>query len=113
MSSSWPYGPDNPDRQDRADEARNQVADPSRITGCPCKTPPPTKIDLVARFRFRPSAQRYTFKHLDIPEPARWSRMQYRGKSYTIVQSVGPDRWKWTIRLDEKTIKSGEAPSRA
>ena len=51
--------------------------------------------------------------HLDIPEPARWSRMQYRGKSYTIVQSVPPDRWKWTIRLDEKTIKSGEAPSRA
>jgi hypothetical protein len=50
---------------------------------------------------------------LTFPEPVRWSRMQYRGKSYTIVQSFGPDSWKWTIRLDEKTIKSGEAPSRA
>jgi hypothetical protein len=39
--------------------------------------------------------------------------MQYRGKSYTIVQGIGPNSWKWTIRLDEKTTKSGEAPSRA
>jgi hypothetical protein len=39
--------------------------------------------------------------------------MQYRGKSYTIVQGIGPNSWKWTILLDEKTIKSGEAPSRA
>jgi hypothetical protein len=38
--------------------------------------------------------------------------MEYRGKSYTIVQGVGPNSWKWTVRLDEKTVKSGEAPSR-
>jgi hypothetical protein len=39
--------------------------------------------------------------------------MEYRGKHFTIVQGVGPNLWKWTIRLDEKTVKSGEAPSRA
>jgi hypothetical protein len=38
--------------------------------------------------------------------------MEYRGKSYTIVQGIGPNSWKWTIRLDEKTTKSGDAPSR-
>jgi hypothetical protein len=35
--------------------------------------------------------------------------MEYRGKQYTIVQGVGPNLWKWTVRLDEKTVKSGEA----
>jgi hypothetical protein len=39
--------------------------------------------------------------------------MEYRGKSYTIVQGIGPNSWKWTIRPDEKTTKSGDAPSRA
>ena len=39
--------------------------------------------------------------------------MEYRGKQYTIVQGVGPDSWRWTVHLDEKTIKSGQATSRA
>ena len=30
----------------------------------------------------------------------------------TIVQGIGPNLWKWTVRLDEKTVKSGEATSR-
>jgi len=38
--------------------------------------------------------------------------MEYRGKSYTIVQGIGPHSWKWTVQLDEKTVSSGEAPSR-
>jgi hypothetical protein len=38
--------------------------------------------------------------------------MEYRGKNYSIVQGVGPHSWKWMVQLDEKTIKSGEAPSR-
>ena len=38
--------------------------------------------------------------------------MEYRGKSYTIVQGIGPHSWKWTVQLDEKTVTSGEAPSR-
>jgi hypothetical protein len=38
--------------------------------------------------------------------------MEYRGKSYSIVQGAGPHSWKWMVKLDEKTIKSGEAPSR-
>jgi hypothetical protein len=38
--------------------------------------------------------------------------MEYRGKQYTIVQGIGPNLWKWTVRLDEKTVKSGEATSR-
>jgi len=37
--------------------------------------------------------------------------MEYRGKQYTIVQGVGPDSWRWTVHLDEKTIKSGQATS--
>jgi hypothetical protein len=39
--------------------------------------------------------------------------MEYRGKLFTIVQGVGPDSWKWTVRLNEKTVKSGEATSRS
>jgi hypothetical protein len=38
--------------------------------------------------------------------------MEYRGKNYSIVPGVGPHSWKWMVQLDEKTIKSGEAPSR-
>ena len=38
--------------------------------------------------------------------------MEYRGKQ-TIVQGIGPDSWKWTVQLDEKTVESGEATSRA
>jgi hypothetical protein len=38
--------------------------------------------------------------------------MEYRGKEYTIVQGVGPYSWKWKVRLDEKRVKSGEAPTR-
>ena len=39
--------------------------------------------------------------------------MEYRGKQYRIVQGIGPDSWKWTVQLDETTVKSGEASSRA
>jgi hypothetical protein len=39
--------------------------------------------------------------------------MDYRGKHYTIVQGSGPDSWKWTVQLDDRTVKSGEAKSRA
>jgi hypothetical protein len=38
--------------------------------------------------------------------------MEYRGKSYTIVQGIGPNSWKWEVRLDEKTVKSGDAATR-
>ena len=36
----------------------------------------------------------------------------YRGKQYTIVQGTEASSWRWTVRLDEKTIKSGHAISR-
>jgi hypothetical protein len=39
--------------------------------------------------------------------------MEYRGKNYTVIQGVGPDCWKWTVQLDERTVKSGEASTRA
>jgi hypothetical protein len=45
--------------------------------------------------------------------PCRWFHMEYRGKIYTIVQGVGPHSWKWSVRLDDKTVKSGDAPTRA
>jgi hypothetical protein len=38
--------------------------------------------------------------------------MEYRGKSYTIVQGIEPYSWKWTIQLDEKAVRSGVSPSR-
>src|SRR4051794_37441106 len=40
-------------------------------------------------------------------------RMEYRGKSYTIVQVIEPGSWKWTVQLDDKTVKSGNSPTRA
>jgi hypothetical protein len=40
-------------------------------------------------------------------------RMEYRGKHYTIVQGIGPDSWKWSVHLDEKSVKSGESKTRA
>ena len=39
--------------------------------------------------------------------------MQYRGKTYTVVQGIEPNSWKWRVKLDEKTARSGEAPTRA
>jgi len=39
--------------------------------------------------------------------------MEYRGKTYTIVQGIGLDSWKWQVQLDDKTVKSGEAKTRA
>jgi hypothetical protein len=39
--------------------------------------------------------------------------MEYRGKHYTIVQGIGPDSWKWSVHLDEKSVKSGESKTRA
>ena len=38
-------------------------------------------------------------------------KMEYRGKHCTIVQGIGPDSWKWTVRLDEKDVSAGEAKS--
>jgi hypothetical protein len=38
--------------------------------------------------------------------------MEYRGKTYSIVQGIEPHSWKWTVHLDEKNTKSGLAPSR-
>ena len=40
-------------------------------------------------------------------------RMEYRSKHYTVVQGNGPHPWKWSVRLDEKTLKSGESKTRA
>jgi hypothetical protein len=40
-------------------------------------------------------------------------RMEYRSKHYTVVQGIGPHPWKWSVRLDEKTLKSGESKTRA
>ena len=59
------------------------------------------------------------FRHIDdeiagtIGVSRPWFHMEYRGKPYTIVQGIGPDSWKWRVELDEKTVKSGEAPTRA
>jgi hypothetical protein len=39
--------------------------------------------------------------------------MEYRGKSYTILQAVEPDTWKWTVDLDDQNAKSGTAKTRA
>jgi hypothetical protein len=36
----------------------------------------------------------------------------YRGRQYTLVQGTEDSSWRWTVRLDEKTIKSGHAISR-
>ena len=38
--------------------------------------------------------------------------MEYRGKRYTVVQGIQPASWKWTVYLDENTVKSGSAPTR-
>jgi hypothetical protein len=39
--------------------------------------------------------------------------MEYRGKHYTVVQGIGPQSWRWSVHLDEKTLKSGESKTRA
>jgi hypothetical protein len=39
--------------------------------------------------------------------------MEYRGKHYIVVQGIEPDSWKWTVDLDEHTVRSGEAKTRA
>ena len=38
--------------------------------------------------------------------------MQYRGKPYIVVQGIEPDSWKWTVDLDERSSRSGEAKTR-
>jgi hypothetical protein len=38
--------------------------------------------------------------------------MEYRGKHYNIVQGIRPGSWKWTVELHDKSVKSGEAPTR-
>jgi hypothetical protein len=38
--------------------------------------------------------------------------MQYRGKHYMVVQGIEPGSWKWTVDLDERTSRSGEAKTR-
>ena len=41
------------------------------------------------------------------------SLMEYRGKHYIVVQGIEPESWKWTVDLDEHTVKSsGEARAR-
>jgi hypothetical protein len=37
--------------------------------------------------------------------------MEYRGKTYTIVR-LESHSWKWTVQLNEKTVRSGVSPSR-
>jgi hypothetical protein len=37
--------------------------------------------------------------------------MEYRGKRITIVQGIEPNSYRWTVHLDETTVKSGEAIS--
>jgi hypothetical protein len=39
--------------------------------------------------------------------------MEYRGKPFTIVQGTGPNSFKWQVRLDETTVKSGGAATRS
>lgn len=38
--------------------------------------------------------------------------MEYRGKQFTVVQGINPDSWKWSVHLDEATIRTGEAKTR-
>jgi hypothetical protein len=38
--------------------------------------------------------------------------MEYRGKRYTIAQGVDANSWRWTVYIDEKTVKSGAASTR-
>ena len=38
--------------------------------------------------------------------------MQYRGKHYIVMQGIEPGSWKWTVDLDERTSRSGEARTR-
>jgi hypothetical protein len=45
--------------------------------------------------------------------PSDLFHMEYCGKTYTIVRGIEPNSWKWEVRLDEKTARSGEAPTRA
>jgi len=51
-----------------------------------------------------------------VPSSPRRRGMKFRGgycgKQYTIVQGAEASSWRWTVRLDEKTIKSGHAISR-
>jgi hypothetical protein len=39
--------------------------------------------------------------------------MEYRGKSYTVVQCVEPNTWKWTVQMDEGVSKPGTEKTRA
>jgi hypothetical protein len=38
--------------------------------------------------------------------------MEYRGKHYNIVQGTQPGSWKWTVELHDRSVKSGESPTR-
>jgi hypothetical protein len=40
-------------------------------------------------------------------------KMEYRGMHYTIVQGIEPNLWIWKVSLDDVTVKSGEAKTRA
>jgi hypothetical protein len=39
--------------------------------------------------------------------------MEYRGKHFSIVQGIGPNSFKWKVRPDERTVRSGEATTRS
>jgi hypothetical protein len=38
--------------------------------------------------------------------------MKYRGKHYIVVQGIEPNSWKWSVDVDERTVKTGAAKSR-
>jgi hypothetical protein len=38
--------------------------------------------------------------------------MEYRGAQYQVEQTASPTRWKWTVRLDGGSIKTGVSCSR-
>jgi hypothetical protein len=58
--------------------------------------------------QFRSGPQDATFSRFCFE----YLKMQYRGKHYIVVQGIEPDSWKWTVDLDEQTVKSGEAKTR-
>jgi hypothetical protein len=43
----------------------------------------------------------------------RSTEMEYKGITYTVVQTANPTGWKWSFRIPGKPIKSGTASSRA
>jgi len=38
--------------------------------------------------------------------------MEYKGIEYQVVQTVHPNGWKWTVKLDEKRTRTGSGYNR-